>query len=202
MVSISSSSVSETRAREDRRALWVLDSGIRIKDVGLLDAPVRLNIPPQAVCTPGVDPSEDRGTSEHLRSVVHSNGSRTLVLAPLGLGNHVDHMAVRAAALANCRGCRLGFYEDLPYAMWTSETNIAERVAETAKSSGTVLTPAIIRSERAVWRKWQVIQRYQSQISSEEANRIARFALKYGGGERIWVPPGHHWRSLHTRYAS
>ncbi len=42
----------------------------------------------------------------------------TRVLAPLAVGNHVDHQLVRAAAerFATSRGLRLGYYEDMPYA--------------------------------------------------------------------------------------
>ena len=39
-----------------------------------------------------------------------------LVLAPLGVGNHVDHRLLRAAATKLVRPERLLYYEDLPYA--------------------------------------------------------------------------------------
>ena len=200
LLSTTRSSVPSTRAREDRNALLRIHSGIRIRDLGFLDAPLRFNIPAESVCDTKVSSGQCDPSSEQLRSAILSNGKQASLLAPLGLGNHVDHLAVQSAALANCRASCLGFYEDLPYATWTSETEIAERVEQTAKRSGIALRPAIIRNERAVWRKRQLILRYQSQISGEDATRIARFALKYGGGERIWIPQHRRWQPLLSSY--
>ncbi len=201
LLTTSSSSVSATRAIEDRNALLRIDPDIRMKHLGFLDAPLRLDIPAEAVCNGNLWGGQDDTNSEQLGSAILTKRGQPLVLAPLALGNHVDHLAVWSAALANCRASCLGFYEDLPYATWTSEAEISERLAQTAKHTGIALKPAIIRSERAVWRKRQFIRRYQSQINGEDATAIARFALKYGGGERIWIPQHRRWQPLLTSHA-
>jgi hypothetical protein len=193
MVSSATSKASVIRAREDRNVLFAISPKLRIKAAGLLDAPLRLNISPERVCRTNVTAGEDAETVNKLRSIVRAN-MNSLVLAPLGLGNHVDHLAVRAAALETCRASHLALYEDLPYASWTSEAEIRERVAAIPQKSGMALQPAVIRGNRAVWRKRHFVRQYQSQIGAGDATHIARFGLKYRGGERIWIPKCGPWR--------
>ncbi len=109
------------------------------------------------------------------------------VIAPLGLGNHIDHLTVRDAAIWQERK-NLAFYEDLPYAAWNSDVAVRQCVQEVEKMSGRRLRPAILRRPCALAAKRRLVGFYQSQIDREEAGLIARFASNYGGGERIWVP--------------
>jgi len=111
-----------------------------------------------------------------------------IVLAPLGLGDHLDHLTVRQAALRATRGKRLAFYEDLPYASWTSEPCIVQRVRNIETENGAALRPAVLRRQRSSLTKLHLAARYQSQITKEEAVKISRFSAKYRGGERIWIP--------------
>lgn len=150
------------------------------KPLRLLDAPLRLNIPVSDVCKTSSDGLED----EHLIAAISALVRNDLILSPLGLGDHVDHLAVRSAAMAACGGRgNLGFYEDLPYATWTTEEALEEHV----RASGASLRPVVIRADRTFWNKRQIAARYRSQITQHEAESIARFATRYGG-ERIWVP--------------
>jgi LmbE family N-acetylglucosaminyl deacetylase len=200
LLSGTASTVSVIRAREDHEALVAISPKIRIKAGGLLDAPLRLNISPRSVCQANLPAGEDAETFEKLRAIARANRN-SLVLAPLGLGNHVDHLATRDSAIENFHASHLALYEDLPYATWSSEAEIQERVAATAQKGGMALQPVIIRGEHAVWRKGRLIRLYQSQITGGDATHIARFALKYGGGERIWIPKRGPWRSFVNRYA-
>lgn len=177
-------SIPALREREDRHALFAIDRSIAAKSCGLLDAPLRLGIPPQAVFSR----SPDENTCRLLATAIAGCTRNSLVLCPLGLGNHVDHLAVRSAATLACRAVKLGFYEDLPYAIWTSEDELRERVKEAEKQTGVSLRPVVIRRKRPVWNKRRIISRYASQITPEEADRMARFGSRYGGGERIWIP--------------
>jgi LmbE family N-acetylglucosaminyl deacetylase len=53
---------------------------------------------------------------EHLSSLIPQAG-KAVVYAPLGIGNHIDHQIVHAAARRLlARRHRLAFYEDYPYA--------------------------------------------------------------------------------------
>jgi hypothetical protein len=46
----------------------------------------------------------------------------------------------------------------------------------------------MIRHRRALPSKRKLVRRYSSQIDEKEVQHIARFSLRYGGGERIWIP--------------
>lgn len=179
--------VSLIRKTEDRRILSRIGRDIQMKDCDLLDAPLRLGISSDAVfrreaqelasaCEPDVS------------AFIQKHASHALVIAPLGLGGHVDHLVVHNAAIRSCSPVRLAFYEDLPYATWTPQAALWGRILETEAKAGIRLRSAIIRLGAAVYRKQRVIAEYRSQISLEEAASIARFAVKYGGGERLWIP--------------
>jgi len=191
------SEVSSLREREDRLALSSINSQIRIEALGLLDAPIRLNISAASISAPENAQLQPAGEIESLTRRMQAPAYR-LVLAPLALGNHVDHQAIHSAAVRACSGQRLGFYEDLPYATWTSAEDLAVRIASTEDATHVSLKPVVIGiSSDAVSKKWRVVSRYQSQINRQEAKSIARYAGRYGGGERIWIPQhGKLWRTL------
>ncbi len=180
--------VSNVRRREDQSALSLINTRIRVESLDLLDAPLRLGISPDYVCKPEASRLPGGIESDMLASVVRKYFAHGVALAPLGLGNHVDHLAVREAAIKSVARGKLGFYEDLPYAIWTPDTVFRERLSDTEERTGLKLRPCIIRHDRAVARKRKLIGRYQSQIDHDDASTIARFALTYGGGERIWIP--------------
>ena len=100
----------------------------------------------------------------------------------------MDHIAVNQAAIEIADSHRLAYYEDLPYASWTSDQTLTSRVRDAERKTRTPLRPAIIRSEFNARIKRRVIMRYQSQIVPEEGGLIARFSGRYGGGERLWIP--------------
>jgi LmbE family N-acetylglucosaminyl deacetylase len=172
------SAVSLLREREDRAALSAIGA-MESKSLRLLDAPLRLNIPVSDVCKVSCDGLEDK----HLIAAISALVRNDLILSPLGLGDHVDHLAVRSAAMAACGLGNLGFYEDLPYATWTTEEVLEEHL----QASGASLRAVVIRAERPFCNKRRIAARYRSQITQQEADDIARFATRYGG-ERIWVP--------------
>lgn len=189
--------VSSIRAKEDRKALALAGLGPAILDLDLADAPIRLNVSATAVCRPD---TQSLLTADLIQAISSKIGAFTrngLVLAPLGLGNHVDHLAVHAAAIRSAPFHHLALYEDLPYATWTSASDLADRVARTEQEMGCRLKPVVVRDSRAIWRKRRIVTRYQSQVTREEGTSIARWAAEYGGGERMWVPAASRlWRSL------
>jgi LmbE family N-acetylglucosaminyl deacetylase len=189
------------RKTEDRRVLSRIDRNILVRDFDLLDAPLRLGISSDAVFRR--EAQELASTSEpQVAALIRKHASRVLIVAPLGLGGHVDHFVVHNAAIRSCSPIRLAFYEDLPYATWTQEDALRQRIRETEAKTGMRLTPAIIRQASAFYRKQRVVAAYRSQISLEEAASIARFAAKYGGGERLWIPKhGQPWALLTSAHA-
>jgi LmbE family N-acetylglucosaminyl deacetylase len=107
------------------------------------------------------------------------------VLAPLGIGNHVDHQLVRRAAEA-CYGRRLYFYEDYPYvqrepgALWTLVDGQGLQQAEHFALTGDAITARL-----------EAIMAYQSQIpvlfGDTSALRERLFAqIEDSDGERLW----------------
>lgn len=189
--------VSSERRREDRKALARIAPFIQVVDTNMLDAPIRLKISERTVCDPK---TRSLLTDDQIESVAHEIrllSQNSLLLAPLALGDHVDHLAVRAAAMRSVAPQRLAFYEDLPYATWTPTNAREARVSDTEHKLKNRLRPVVVRSSHAVWRKRQATARYHSQITREEAAAIASWAAEYGGGERLWTPAnGRAWCSF------
>ncbi len=196
MTTTDAGSVSAARRREDRRVLARIAETIEVVDGNLVDAPLRLNIPVSAVCDSATQLLLSKAAIDEIgRSIIHLVGYPCL--APLALGNHIDHVTVRAAAIRILRAQNLSFYEDLPYAMWTPEATLRERVGEVEDISKVQLRPVIVRSRRAGTRKRRLIAGYQSQITRHDANEMARWGERYGGGERVWMPVhSKSWRLL------
>lgn len=103
------------------------------------------------------------------------------VLAPLGLGNHVDHQLVRVAVQRSSVG-PISFYEDYPYCIG-------------AKSCGPPRTRAQVHalSDLAVEHKLRAIRAYESQLgpvfsTHQNSRRSITAQVRSTGGERLWHP--------------
>jgi hypothetical protein len=189
--------VTSLRKREDRRVFQLIDKKIALHDLDFLDAPLRLGIPANVVCKPQIPSIDSRPEVDTLSREFRKYFVRGLVLAPLALGDHIDHLTVRAAAIKGSVPHKLAFYEDLPYATWVSAGALRQAVAYAERDTGVPLRGSVIRRKAYIARKRGAVSRYESQISRSEANAIARFAVRYRSGERIWVPKhSRAWRSL------
>lgn len=188
--------VSNVRKTEDHKALAKIGKNIQILDCDLLDAPLRLGIEAAAVCRPETRP--DTRCVTEIAAYIRNLARNDLLLAPLSLGGHVDHRAVNEAAIASAsKKSRLAFYEDLPYATWTPQDTLQRQVHAMEARIGIPLRPVIVRQRGEVRRKQYAAARYQSQITLQEAIWIARFSLRYGTGERLWIPKhGESWALL------
>ncbi len=103
-----------------------------------------------------------------------------LVLAPQGLGNHVDHQQVVAAAIACFAPERTAFYRDTPYAIRQPDARALGLVpAAAAETIGIGTT---------LGRKISAAQAYVSQIGFQFggadplSQALHGFALREGGG--------------------
>lgn len=144
------------RRDEDRRALALI--GARPVHLGFLDASMRrlpkgdwLIASYEAIRT--VRTREERplvvSVADRIRRLV-TDVRATLVLAPAGVGGHVDHLIAREAVLACAlAGVAVHWYEDLPYAFGVS--TIASR-------------PFAFGDERAMDLKLSTISMYYSQL--------------------------------------
>lgn len=183
----SADAVSRVRMIEDRRALSLIGKSIRVRDCDLLDAPLRLRIKPEAVCRPETYVLA-AGSESEIKTLIERHAGLDLLVAPLATGGHVDHRLVLRAAIACSRNHRLAFYEDLPYAAWTPAPALARCIGDMETATRVRLTPVLTRLQGAVCQKQNVIAQYRSQISAQEAALIARYSIRYGGGERLWIP--------------
>jgi LmbE family N-acetylglucosaminyl deacetylase len=189
--------VSAVREEEDRRALAFIHSSIEVTSLALLDAPLRLDLPFSQVTE---EQSAQRISREEFRELsryIQQHCANSLTIAPLGLGNHVDHIAVHKAAVDSLPPQNTAFYEDLPYATWTPAADLQARIESVQRATGTQLEPWILQTQNAVRQKRQIASFYQSQITAEEADNIAEYAETYRSGERLWLPVGSEsWKAI------
>jgi LmbE family N-acetylglucosaminyl deacetylase len=163
-----------------------LDGGWLYTDVDTLFGAVRSGDP--------LAPNENTPLADRLTGLLPED-TETVVYAPLGVGHHVDHQIVHAAARAlEGRGYRLAYYEDFPYA---ERPEAVERAL--ADASATHWSPDV-RPLDAIDLAAKVLSigYYRSQMSilfggSEKMpSRVWAFAaaltLQDGLAERIWWP--------------
>ncbi len=115
--------------------------------------------------------------------------------APLGVGHHVDHQAVHAAASTLYQhGARVAFYEDFPYVARAGA--LAQRLDELGGQA--LFTPVVTAIDDTLARKIGAIEAYASQLGVLFGDRLAmaQAVQAYAAtvppdtgtyGERIWT---------------
>jgi hypothetical protein len=193
--------VSAMRLREDelflRRIKESLPKGLKnnlnMHDLNLKDAPIRLRVPIDQACNTPVnsaDPSLEKiGRALTRRSEL---GTMEAIVLPAGLGNDVDHLTVREAAMPFVASLPAAFYEDLPsLATHPSATADLETLNSAANERNDPLTEIVCHigepAAAAVVRKRKLVLNYASQIDDEAGDVISNFAARYDGGERLWA---------------
>jgi LmbE family N-acetylglucosaminyl deacetylase len=176
------------RLREDelflRRIKETLPKGLKnnlhMHDLHLKDAPIRLRIPLE----------ELSDTPINRKALIRQSeaGAMEALVIPAALGNHVDHLTVREAAMSFTTGIPAAFYEDLPYATThPSAATDLEALREAAAKRNEPLSPVIYQVDSAVEYKRRLVLGYASQIDDEAGTLISNFATRYKGGERLWA---------------
>jgi hypothetical protein len=193
--------VSAMRLREDelflRRIKESLPKGLKnnlsMHDLNLKDAPIRLRVPIDQVCNTPVN-SADPSVEKIRRALARQAelGTMGAVVLPAGLGNDVDHLTVREAAMPFAASLPAAFYEDLPHlANDPSATADLETLNSAATGRNDPLTEIICHTGEpaadAVVRKRKLVLNYASQIDDEAGDVISNFAARYDGGERLWA---------------
>lgn len=185
--------VSALRKREDEKFLAALGAGVKMVDLDVVDAPIRLQCDSSIVCDMDVRP--DDPAIEQVQAGLHRlvKGTDTALVLPLGLGHHVDHRTARDASLELSAKVPCAFYEELPYAMREGVRVDLTRFREDASTRlheelypvqchGTHTRPA-------EWKRGLAVG-YVSQIDEEMAAAIAGFSHRYHGAERLWANEG------------
>jgi LmbE family N-acetylglucosaminyl deacetylase len=139
----------------------------------------------------------DPAATGHLTEILSTLVPSGFLVAPLAIGQHLDHIIVRDAAL-RLNNVRLGFYEDLPYA---GDIESDERVAfaeGVAQRLGRPLTARVFRVDHAIQTKLDLLSAYASQFGRGEGlGPVRRVTAEYGGGERLWSEDA-LWEVLQT----
>lgn len=117
-----------------------------------------------------------------------------LTVAPLGIGDHVDHQLVAEAGrrLMN-DGAAVAFYEDRPYAVGVSDDDLS--------SAAAAIDPRLVRrpvsgpmtraKHQRIWYPSQFDDYFLTAIALDESNAVS---------EHVWVLPDAPWpavRSVH-----
>jgi LmbE family N-acetylglucosaminyl deacetylase len=185
------------RLREDelflRRITETLPKGLKsnlhMVDLNLKDAPIRLRIPLEDLGDTAVNPNDP--AIEKIRKALTKQseaGTIEALVLPAALGNHVDHLTVREAAMPVASLHPTAFYEDLPYAAThPSAATDLDALRDLAASLQDPLNPALYQIESPVEYKRRLVLGYASQIDDEAGTLISDFATRYSGGERLWA---------------
>jgi LmbE family N-acetylglucosaminyl deacetylase len=189
--------VTAMRLREDeaclRRITQNLPKGLKnhlqMADLNLKDAPIRLRIPLEEVSDTPVNLTDP--SIEKVRKALTKQseaGTMEALVVPAALGNHIDHLTVRAAAQPFTATLPIAYYEDLPYATThPSAATDLEALREAAIERNDPLTPVTYQIESAIELKRKLVLGYASQIDDETGTLITNFAQRYNGGERLWA---------------
>jgi LmbE family N-acetylglucosaminyl deacetylase len=166
-----------------------LKGNLHMIDLNLKDAPIRLRVPVEEVCDTPVNTLD--AAIEKIRKAITKQsdaGAMQALVLPAALGNHVDHLTVREAAMPFSADVACAFYEDLPYATThASAATDLEALRESAEQRNEPLNPVLYQIESAVERKRKLILGYASQIDNEAGTLISEFSTRYNGGERLWA---------------
>jgi len=184
--------VSGIRKKEDANYFGAIRSAERPIWLDFLDAPIRRSISAESTCGTELNAEDVRlldDIVERMRGLLYD---ADVLLAPLGIGEHVDHTVVHLLAL---RLQELGhvvyFYEDLPYAAECSEEDIRHRIARIASQSNVALRSLVVNCPDLPASKQRVCDIYSSQSNQDLFSKLIvhsrRVNAKSGFGERIWV---------------
>jgi LmbE family N-acetylglucosaminyl deacetylase len=158
-------------------------------DLNLKDAPIRLRIPLEELSDTPVNPADS--AIEKIRKALTKQaeaGAMEALVLPAALGNHVDHLTVREAAMPFTSTTPAAFYEDLPYATThPSAATDLELLRESAAQRNESLSPVSYQIESAIEFKRRLVLGYASQIDDDAGALISDFAIRYNGGERLWA---------------
>ena len=180
------SHITALRQREDEAWRRKNGNGLSLTDLNLKDAPVRLRCEPDQVCT--LQPVPGDKAMLKIEQAVAQRGAHLLIL-PLAVGHHVDHLYARDAAL-HAPLHAYAFYEDLPYSARPGGAGEIEQIVQQWHVPlSPTFAPHAMEGDAAAERKRQFALCYDSQVDEATTWQIADFSRRYGGRERLWANP-------------
>ncbi|NEO28868.1 MAG: hypothetical protein F6K36_00075 [Symploca sp. SIO3C6] len=184
-IGLSSQEVTKIRQQEDQEFLLKLGSKHPQINLGLLDAPLRLKCSSDLTCKRKFN-EVDLQEAIHLSLQLKDKIGMGSILAPLGLGNHIDHLIVLHACMLLSPDRSIIFYEDLPYAAEISFQEILNNVESIARKIKRPLKSILYKNTDAVKQKKQFANIYRSQITEKDLYNLVQYTRNLGG-ERIWT---------------
>lgn len=185
--------ISAVRKREDRRFVASLPGPVELEWLDLDDAPLRPWHRDKHPCKQTSMTPEDRALAATLAERLAAELDRAaLVLGPLGLGRHIDHLIVRdvLAKFAHA-GAPVALYEDLPYAGRVTAATLEAEIAAAMAATALDLRPLLLRDPELAARKQAALDCYPSQIVEvHRRGALAQLTRLAAGGppaERLWL---------------
>jgi LmbE family N-acetylglucosaminyl deacetylase len=180
--------VSDRRKSEDRA--YCQKIGAHLADLDYPDVSLRGYPRGEWLGEPSGDDAVAAEVTARLRAMIA--GEPAMLLAPLAIGSHVDHLIVRRALTSLASGVKLGFYEDLPYAAELGVRTPAPLVA----ALGLPLVPAVVDVERVFDEKLDDIRGYLTQTRDCDLQSVREHATCVAAdhrlpalAERLWLSP-------------
>ncbi|MEZ5667417.1 MAG: PIG-L family deacetylase [Alphaproteobacteria bacterium] len=184
--------VSALRQAEDVAAAGAIATGIAVRALAHEDVAVRRALPVERVVSKAALDDDDRGWIDRVAAeLAAAAASHDAILAPLGMGWHLDHRIVAAAGARLARqGAAVTFYEDLPYAGFTRDSRLWLAQLRRLRAVGLCLRPLDVRCADLPALKRAVFDAYPSQASDAFWRGIARQTERRQGAERLWLRRG------------
>lgn len=186
--------VTRMRQDEDRRFVAALSGDVTVRWLGLEDAPLRPAHRGQHPCKEATMTPADEALGERIaRALAPELKNAAWLLAPLGLGRHIDHRIVRdvAATLARCGRVPVAWWEDLPYAGRVDTATLREEIDATRDALGLPLRPVLLRDARLADTKRAALSFYPSQVIDIHRRGVLGHLRRVAGdgtaAERLWV---------------
>ncbi|WP_163010724.1 PIG-L deacetylase family protein [Streptomyces dangxiongensis] len=139
----------------------------------------------------------DRVTADLARELAGEH----LVLVPLAVGGHVDHVLAREAVRrlvteGELAAERVAFYEDMPYSLFADPGTASARLS--VEWDGPLAPVPVPLDERAVEAKQEALWPYRLQVLEATSRRIVRYGKNLAARlpeaepaasvERLWAP--------------
>lgn len=185
------SQVTEIRKNEDELFFSLSKSKVKLIYLDLFDAPIRLNINEEDVCSVYNNFKDNCLKNEVNENILSFLTEDSLLLSPLGLGNHVDHLFTREIAIKLLKNNNdVGFYEDLPYAGSISQLEVELFIDKLNSKKNINLTPFVINTHMTIDDKINACAVYSSQIDGYTLKNIKKHHNQFDDSlvfERIWI---------------
>lgn len=172
--------ISLMRQDEDIAYYRQFNADVCFINLNLLDAPLRNNY---IFKHKALEPEEWRVVTElKTRLEEHVDG---ILLCPLGIGDHIDHVICKEAIIQLYGSMRTVFYEDLPYAARITFPEIESYVTDLEQRLNVKLKSQTYDQRKCDISKELAIGVYKSQLKDEFCGEIIAHMHRLSG-ERLW----------------